>query len=119
MTYKLFTDKSSILKKYSRQLQGGTIDINTNSLGWWERRLDIEQNRYDDLIIIIPMEYNKRPDKVAYQFYGREDLEWLVVMYNNIVDINEEFITGSTIRLANPSRISEEILTSSIKNQPL
>lgn len=105
MTFKLYTDKSSLNRKYSRIVLGGTTDVlnDGRELGWWEKK-EFPKNQNDDINFIITLEYSCRPDKISYYMYGREDLMWLVLQYNNIVDINEELIAGKTITLPSYQR---------------
>jgi len=116
MTFKLYDDKSSVLKKNTRYLQGGTVDILPNALGWWEKRIDINSDITDIEFTITPT-FNLRPDKVTYLFYQRNDLMWLVLQYNNIVDINSEFITGKILLIPSPSRAFSEILINPVRYQ--
>ena len=44
----------------------------------------------DDLKITISAKYVKRPDLLAYDLYGRPDLMWFVLQYNDILNINED-----------------------------
>ena len=118
MTYKLYQDKSSILKKNSRYLQGGFTEILPNMLGYWDKREDIITEKIDNIKFITTKEFEGRPDKLAYYVYGRHDLTWLILQYNNIVDLTEEFIAGKEIKLPSMARVFTEILTNPIRFQP-
>ncbi len=117
MTFKLYQDKSSVLKKNSRYVQGGDTEVFPKSLGWWEERTDILVRESDDLTFYVTTEYERRADKIAYFVYGRNDLEWLVLQYNKIVDINEQLLSGVTLVLPSQNRVFTEILTKNIKYQ--
>lgn len=119
MTFKLYEDKSSVLKKNSRYVQGGDTEVLSNSLGWWEKRTDILTDQSDDITFYITSEFQYRPDKVAYTIYGRHDVEWLILQYNGILDVNTEFVSGKTIKLPSPTRLFTEILSKNIKYQSL
>ena len=112
----LYNDKSSVLKKNTRYVQGGVTDIFPNSLGWWEEA-DIPTHQVDDILFTITAAYDKRPDKVAFQFYGRTDITWLVLQYNQIVDVNTQFISGMDIWVPSSSRVFSDILTNSVNYQ--
>jgi hypothetical protein len=113
--FKLYQDKSSVLKKNTRYVQGGSTDVFPNSLGWWEKRMDIVRDDASDIIVpSLEKMYDKRPDMLSYVIYGRPDLKWLILMYNNIVDINEEFVAGVRLSLPTPARAFSEILTNTI-----
>jgi len=104
-------------KKYTRQVQGGLSDVYPTRLGWWERYpMD---HRDDDIIYTIPAEFNKRPDKVSYDIYGRATYSWLVLQYNSIVDINLEFVTGKEIRLPTLERLTFNILNKQTGGNPV
>lgn len=92
----------------SRFTKGGQTVLNKNMLGWWERR--IFTPHISDVSFELDMKYNKRPDLLAYDIYGTPALMWLVLQYNNILDINTEFVTGKTITLPTPTRVYTEIL---------
>jgi hypothetical protein len=119
ITFKLYTDKSSLLKKNSKYVQGGDTDIigsnpTGNILGFWERRDDVPTNQVDDLQFTLTSDYNLRADKLASDFYGRTDVMWEILDYNQIVDVNEEFVTGAVIRIPSAVRLFGEILTRQI-----
>ncbi len=95
----------------SRYVQGGDTEKFPKRLGWWERR--VIQTADDDVTVQIPSKYDKRPDLLAAEIYGRSTLMWVVLQFNNIVDINVEFVAGRTIRLPTPKRVMTQILTKS------
>lgn len=109
--FKLYENKSSVKKKYSRYLQGGTTDVFKDRLGWWERRDDIATDQIDDVSFVITKRYEHRPYLVAKLFLGREDMEWLILQYNEIVDIIEEFVPGRTIKIPSKNRAFFSIAT--------
>lgn len=100
---------SSIKEKYSRYTQGGKTDVYTNRLGWWERQSIPLAD--DDITITLNARYAERPDLVSYDIYGKVNLMWLVLSYNNILDINTEFTKGKVIRLPSPQRVFFDLTT--------
>ena len=116
MAFKLYTDKSSVRKKNSRYVQGGIPEIEGNFIKWWER-IELAKDDVTDLTYTISEVYAKKPDLIAYDMYRRNDLGWLVLQYNNIVDINEELDTGKVILLPSSDRVFFELLskTSSVR----
>ncbi len=96
----------SIQNRESRYTQGGVTETFDGRLGWWERDIETISEDPTDMFITIAPQYDRRPDRLAFDMYGRSGLQWLVLQYNSIVDINEEFITGKEIRLPDPSRAS-------------
>lgn len=108
--FELYENKSSLKKSRSRMLSGGTSEIKGNKIGWWERK-PLPKEGSTDREIILDEEYAGRPDLVAFDYLGTSRLMWLVLQYNNIVDLNEEFILGTKIVL--PSAIRANTLLTS------
>lgn len=96
-------------------LNGGETEIKGNKLGWWERK-PLPKDDSTDIILEINEEYSKRPHLVAFDFYGLVTLTWLVLQYNDIVDIEEEFVRGKTIILPSRSRALTLLTGGSIRN---
>lgn len=111
MKFKLYENKVSSHRKYSRYLQGGETEEFKERLGWWEKRDDIEKDQISDSVFVITKKYEHRPYLVAKVFLGREDLEWLILQYNEIVDIMEEFVAGREIRIPSKDRVNFSIIT--------
>lgn len=106
MKYREYTNKNSLSKRNSRLVKGGKTEVVGGKLGWWERKNDnLNNSQDDDILYTIPIDYQYRPDLVAFLLYGTTELEWVVLQYNNIVDIIEEFSAGKQIRLPNPDSV--------------
>lgn len=103
--------KTSVASRDSRYVQGGITYTRPTRISWWERTNF--KKREDDIVLTITPQHSKRPDKLAYDLYGKSTLMWLVLQYNNIVDINLEFITGKEIKLPSKRRVSLELLNNS------
>ncbi len=102
---------NSIDDPNSRYVQGGVTDVYPDRLGWWERTPPTFSS--DDIMIpSLNPKYNTRPDLLAYDLYGKAVLAWVILWYNTIVDINEEFISGASIRCPSSARLFSSILTS-------
>ena len=102
----------------SRYVQGGVTDVFPNRLGWWERSPPVFAS--DDIMITaLNPKYNTRPDLLAYDLYGKAVLAWVVLWYNTIVDINEEFVTGATLRCPSSTQLYSSILTSQTGGSPV
>jgi len=102
---------NSVNNHKSRYTQGGLTDRYPNRLGWWERR-DIPEDDTDITITVTPAE-DRRPDLIAYNMYGQSVLAWVVLQFNNIVDIQTELKTGTEIRLPTQRRLMLDILNQS------
>jgi len=95
-------------KKFSRYVQGGQTFRTDVRLKWWERRK--LEKRDTDLFFEITPKYAGRPDLIAFDVYNNVALNWLVLQYNTIMDINLELIAGKTIRLPTPERVIFDII---------
>lgn len=93
----------------SRYTQGGTVDVYPTRLGWWERRAIPKDD--SDITIEITSEEDRRPDLIAYNIYKQASLAWVVLQFNNIVDVETELKAGTTIRLPTQRRLILDILT--------
>lgn len=100
---------NSVNSPNSRYVQGGTTDVFPNRLGWWERT--VIETAIDDVTITLPARYNLRPDLLAYDIYGKSVLQWIILQFNSIVDINTQFVTGSIISCPSSTRVFSSILT--------
>ena len=101
-------ETNSVEQQHSRQVQGGLTDRHNNRLGWWERRE--LPHRDDDHVIAVRSTEGGRPDLISRRAYGTEKYSWLVLQYNNIVDINEELVPGKRLVLPHQLRLMVDIL---------
>lgn len=106
----------SVNKRNSRYVQGGTTTTFPKRLGFWERTVIPQQD--DDIFITVNNRQSRRPDLIAFDYYDAPDLGWLVLQYNNIVDINQELRTGAEIRLPSQDRVFFDLLNSRIGGVP-
>lgn len=93
-----------------RFVHGGKATLNGHRLGWWERRQFTRSNT--DIPYTITTKYVGRPDLLAYDTYGRANLQWFILQYNNVSDINVEFVEGALVMLPTPQRLFGELLSS-------
>lgn len=94
----------------SRYVLGGKTESIPTRVGWWERKPIPTSD--SDVEIVIGKKYARRPDLIAYDFYGSASLMWVVLQFNNIIDINTELVEGSTISLPTKVRLYTQILSS-------
>lgn len=91
----------------SRYQSGGYTDRYAKRLGWWERVIFTPHR--EDVEYTIESRYNIRPDLLAYDVYGSPRFTWAILQFNNILDINTEFVTGRIIKLPTPQRMKTEL----------
>ena len=101
-------ETSSVNNKSSRYVWGGATEVFPNRLGWWERRIFTPSD--SDRIIEITPEYDRRPDLLAFDLFGRDFYATLILQYNSILDINTEFVTGAVLRIPSRSRVDIDIV---------
>jgi len=109
--FKLYNNKNSLKKRFSRLLQGGITQQLQKRLGWWERDTNFSQERVDDIIFVIDPQTAGRPDLISFSIYGTSMYDWIVLQYNNVVDIQEELVVGKTIRAPTLRVINSSIIT--------
>ena len=93
----------------SRYVLGGTSEIYNNRTGWWERRKFERSN--DDIRFVITNKEEKRPDLISNAIYGKAIYAWLVLEYNNIVDVETQLLEGMEIFLPTQTRLILDIIT--------
>jgi hypothetical protein len=74
---------------------------------------------HTDVVFNLTPKYHNRPDLLAFEVYGRPDLQWFVLQYNNILDVIEEFTSGTQITLPTKQRLFGQMLVASPKSSPL
>jgi hypothetical protein len=105
------TIKTSLDNKNTRYVQGGISTLKQNSIAWWNRAPDFTKRSDTDIIIFsLPVLYAGRPDLLAFDLYQNNNLEWVILQYNNIVDINEEFVTGAYLIVPSKDRLFSSML---------
>lgn len=102
--------RKSNQRREGRYVQGGQVSSAGNRLGWWERTIFPTSDT--DVPFTVSKKYATRPDLLAYDAYGKANLQWFILQYNNISDINVEFVEGSQIMLPTTQRLFGELLSS-------
>lgn len=101
----------SVTKGNNRYTRGGVSDVYNTRTGWWER--NVLSTDPTDLFYDVGNATAARPDLISYEVYGTVIYTWVVLQFNNIVDINEEIIPGTVLKLPTPSRLNTVLLTTS------
>jgi hypothetical protein len=99
----------STQQNYGRYKQGGTTQKIGTNIGWWQRK--IFPTAVDDMVFELPMKYQHSPDLLAYDIYGTDLLGWFVLQYNNIINVNTEFVQGVRIQLPTKARLMSQLFT--------
>lgn len=94
---------SSLDRRKSRYTQGGDTETYTSRIAWWERR-EFEKDS-SDIYITLTDRTHLRPDLLSYDIYGDVSYSWVLLQYNNILDINTEFTAGTEIVAPSPERL--------------
>jgi hypothetical protein len=101
--------KNSTYTKNSRYTLGGQTETDgLKFLEWWDRTIfpvDTSDNVYT-----LEKIYEGRPDRLASVLYGDSSLWWLILQYNNILDLNEEFVEGVELTIPTKERVVKEFL---------
>lgn len=108
--YKLYENENSLRRANSRVLQGGDSEVRGNKVGWWDKK-DISGSDINETVYEITNVTAGRPDLVAYEYYSTTELEWVILQYNNIVDIKEEFVLGRKILIPSKSYVNISVIT--------
>lgn len=114
---KEYQHKSSVLKRKSRYVQGGKTELKRKRLGWWERNIDIPKNDVTDILVPISGKYVNRPDLISFDYYGDATLVWIILQYNDIIDVKEELTIGTEITIPSRDRVYYEIMVNSVTVQ--
>ena len=94
---------TSLDRRKSRYIQGGRTETFANRLGFWDRKI-FERDSSDEKLIITA-KYAGRPWVLAHDRYKDVNYTWFILQYNNILDIETEFVAGATIFLPTPYRL--------------
>lgn len=102
---------------HSRYTQGGQTERYPTRLGWWTRRAFPKSDT--DIKVTITDRSHQRPWIVSYDYYGSEQYEWLILQYNNILDVTDEFVVGTIITIPSHQRLNLEIMSGTTGGQKI
>lgn len=104
MTFNYRSDQT----RGNRFLEGGTAEYRGGRLGFWERK--IFPRHPSDIPFTVVSKYARRPDLLAFDLYGKASLQWVILQYNHISDLNIEFVEGANIVLPTKARLFTQLL---------
>lgn len=90
----------------SRYTSGGKVHKDAKGkVIYWER-ISIPKDM-DDIPYIIAAKYDRAPDLLAFDMYGSSSYEWVILQFNNIIDVHEEFRVGKEITLPSIKKVKQ------------
>lgn len=92
-----------------RYATGGVSESLPTRVGWWDKKQLPTAD--SDVATTLEKRYHRRPDLLAYDMYGAASLMWVVLQYNNIIDVTTEFVEGTEIVLPTKARLFTQLLT--------
>lgn len=96
-------EKNSTLIAKSRYVVGGSTEVNSWALEWWERATftsDASDRQY-----VVEDKFAGRLDLIAQQLLEDSRLWWFVAQYNSILDPCLEIYPGRILRVPTKDRV--------------
>lgn len=97
-------EKNSTFIRTSRYVSGGTTEVNSRALEWWERL--IIRTADDDSFYVVEKTTEGRLDLVAAALLGEPRYWWIIAQLNNILDPATEVVRGTILRVPSKNRVS-------------
>lgn len=94
---------NSTLVRSSRYASGGTTEVNSKAIEWWERKVFPVND--DDSTYVVERKFEGRLDLITAVFLKEPRYWWVVAQYNNILDPNAEIIEGVILYIPTLDRI--------------
>ena len=91
--------------EYTRNSLFASTTVGSRFLEYYVHR-QIIPHPLDQVLILKDHQYHTRPDLFALDYYGHEDLFWIVPVRSGFQDLIFDFTVGSTIVVPDPSYIS-------------
>ena len=87
----------------SRYVSGGTTEVTSRALEWWERApLSVNE---DDDTYVIEARFEGRLDLITTLFLGEPRYWWVIAQYNNILDPYTEVTEGTILYIPTLDRV--------------
>jgi hypothetical protein len=95
-------EKNSTQLTQSRYVSGGSTEVSSWALEWWERAaLPLDDT---DTTYVVESKVAGRLDLIAATFLGDTRLWWMIAQMNNILDPWAEVTEGRVLRMPTPGR---------------
>jgi hypothetical protein len=91
-------------KTNGRYVLGGVTEVSTRFIEWWERN-DVYYDT-SDIVYVLEDRYVGRLDRLMTAFYGNPQKAWMLLMYNNIIDADEELVAGKILLMPTPDKLN-------------
>ena len=96
-------EKNSTLVRSSRYVSGGTTEVNSRALEWWERKiLPIND---DDSSYVVEKRFEGRLDLITALYLNEPRYWWIVAQYNNVLDPVAEITEGVILYIPTIDRV--------------
>lgn len=97
-------EKNSTRNKSSRYTAGGTSEVSSWGIEWWERTP--LKRVSDDFEYIVPKLFEGRLDLISALFLQEPRYWWFIAQYNNILDPFSEVREGTVLYIPPKSAIT-------------
>lgn len=96
-------EKNSTLIRTSRYVAGGTSEVGTNTIEWWDRISILPAPT--DTRFVVDKKFAGRLDRISDLFLGEPRYWWIIAMLNNILDPHNEVVEGTVLLIPAIDRI--------------
>jgi hypothetical protein len=107
------TKNSTYNVKNGRYVLGGTTEVSTFALEWWDRN-DLPKDP-TDIVYSMERKYEGNPEILGKVFYGDRRLWWVICQYNGIVDPMDELVEGKILLIPTLDRVKKNLFSSNTK----
>lgn len=100
-------EKNSTLVRSSRYVAGGTTEVNSNAIEWWDRAELATTN--DGQYYVVDNTFAGRLDQIATMFYNEPRYWWYLAQLNNILDPYNEVYEGLVLWIPSKTIIDDQM----------
>jgi hypothetical protein len=96
-------EPNSTLVRSSRYTAGGTSEVNSKAIEWWER--DVIPVDASDTVYVVEAQYVGRLDQIAAIYLLEPRYWWIIAQYNNVLDPYNEIQEGTILYIPSIDRV--------------